>query len=475
MSGFNSFQIIRTGLLGSQRALETVGKNIANANNKGYSREEVLFAAAEPIHVINGIGRGLSAAQVVRYRDEFLDRQFRTRNAWSGFYSTQSGALEKMEQILGDLGDGGIHQSLEAFWGAWKNLAVRPSDLTAKQGIISAAQNFLDEAKRAFDGLYQLRQDLEDQVQQKVALVNQAATQLADLNRAILAGQASSESTHDLADRRDQLIDSLAQLAGASAILQPDGTTTVYIGSLPLVDGGSATTIQLGTALEGNLDTPPLTSTQQVISTLPWNATTTWNVTSGEIGALLQVRDQTIPAYMKDLDTLVRTVATEVNRVHRDDGTGVPDPAIPDIFTINNTWMDITLDPAVAGNPAAIWPHGVLPSGTPGPSDGDRARAIANLGDQQIFAGNLTPRDFLRGVSTKLGFAVRDAGARAEAAALQVEQAELQRANVSGVSIDEEMTKMIQYQQSYNAAARVMTTVDEMLDILINRVGLVGR
>ncbi|HLO04930.1 MAG TPA: flagellar basal body protein, partial [Symbiobacteriaceae bacterium] len=103
MSTFNSLNTIRTGLFGSQRALETVGKNISNANVKGYHRQEVLFAAAEPSHVINGVGRGINSAQVVRYRDEFLDRQFRARNGWSGYYASQADSLSQIENLVGDL------------------------------------------------------------------------------------------------------------------------------------------------------------------------------------------------------------------------------------------------------------------------------------------------------------------------------------------------------------------------------------
>lgn len=488
MSTFSSLNTIRTGLFGSQRALETVGKNISNANVKGYHRQEVLFAAAEPSHVINGIGRGINSAQVVRYRDEFLDRQFRARSGWSGYYSTQANALSEIENLMGDLNDTGLKASLESFWNSWKTLALHPSDLSMKQGVVESAKTLIQEAKITFSGLQDLRTSLDGQLQQKVELVNQAAAEIASLNQSIQVAQAAGQEAHELTDRRDQLVDSLAQLAGASAITQPDGTTTVFINSMSgsssgafvLVQGNTAMTMTATQAMEADLDPSGITSTTQLVTNLTYNGTPTpWNVPSGEIGALLEARDQIAPDFMQRLDDFVRGIANQVNSLH---GTSV-DPSIPNIFTIDpaGTWMAIDVNAAVVADPSLIYSAGTLPTGGPPwpvTDNGDRARQIGALADSAFLTmggQSLTGRDFLRGLSTEIGFAVKDATARAEAASLQVDQTEQQRASVSGVSIDEEMTKMIQYQQSYNAAARVMTAVDEMLDILINRVGTVGR
>lgn len=494
MSTFSSLNTIRSGLFGSQRALETVGKNISNANVKGYHRQEVLFAAAEPNHVINGIGRGINSAQVVRYRDEFLDRQFRARNGWSGYYATQANSLGQIEELLGDLSNTGLKASLESFWNSWKTLALHPSDLSMKQGVVDAAKALVQEAKITFTGLQDLRTGLDEQLRQRVELVNQAAAQIASLNKAIQVAQAGGIDAHELADQRDLLIDSLAQLAGASAVTQPDGTVTVYVGSASgntsgsfiLVEGARAMTMTATQAMEADLDPSAVTSTTQLVTKLNYNGTQTpWNVPSGEIGALLEARDEIAPAFMQRLDEFLRGIATQVNDLYR--GGTPPDPNIPDdIFTIDpsNTWMAIDVNQVLVNDPSLIYAAGgaapVRPAGTPWPvsDNGDRARAIGALADSAFLTmgtQQLTGRDFLRSLTTEIGFAVKDATARAEAAALQVDQTEQQRASVSGVSIDEEMTKMIQYQQSYNAAARVMTAVDEMLDILINRVGLVGR
>lgn len=492
MSTFSSLNTIRTGLFGSQRALETVGKNIANANVKGYHRQEVLFGAAEPGHVIGGPGRGINSAQIVRYRDEFLDRQFRARNGWSGYYATQANALGQIESLVGDLGEAGLKVSLDTFWNSWKRLALNPSDLSMKQGVVDAAKSLLQEAKSTFTGLQELRSDLDDQLRAQVDLVNQAAGELASLNKSILAAHAAGQSPHELADRRDQLIDALARLTGASAVTQSDGTVTLFVNSQTagssssfiLVEGAQAMPITATQALEADLDpSATITSTTQLLTNLTYNGTQSpLSPASGEIGALLAARDQIAPSFMQRLDSFMRGIATAVNNLHG----STTDPNLEDLFTIDpsNTWMAIEVNAVLVADPSRIYAAGgaapTLPPGTPWPTtdNGDRARQIGALSDSAFLAmgaQNLTARDFLRSLSTEIGYAVQDATARAEAAALQVDQTEQQRASVYGVSIDEEMTKMIQYQQSYNAAARVMTAIDEMLDILINRVGLVGR
>jgi flagellar hook-associated protein 1 FlgK len=488
MSTFSSLNTIRSGLFGAQRALQTVGNNIANANVKGYHRQEVLFTASEPIHVINGVGRGINSAQVVRYRDEFLDRQYRARSGMSGYYSSQANSLSDVEQLVGDLGDSGLKAATERFWASWKTLALHPSDLSMKQGVVSAAQQLVQEAQITFTGLHEMRTNLDDQIQQKVTLVNQAAAEVASLNKSIQTAQASGNSAHELADRRDQLIDSLAQLAGASAVTQPDGTVNVFIdsmntgtpgksGSFLLVEGGTAATMTATKAMEADMD-PNLavTSTTQPVTSLTYNGTNIpWNVPSGEIGALLDARDQAVPSFMQRMDSFLREVATKVNSVH---GTAV-DPNIPDFFTLDpaNIWMTIDVNPALVADSSKVYSASATPAGPPPwpvTDDGDRARQIGAMADTAFLTmgtQTLTARDFLRSLSTEIGFAVKDASSRGDAASLQVDQAQQQRESVTGVSIDEEMTKMVQYQQSYNAAARVMSAVDEMLDILINHVG----
>lgn len=486
MPSFNSLYTVRSGLFAQRRALEVVGQNIANASTVGYTRQEVAFAAAAPAQIIRSAGRGVEDASVVRYRDEFLDRQFRVRNSAVGYQDTLNKQLAQIEHIVGDLSEGSMRTALDDFFNAWQNLSLRPADPSARILVTAAAEEMLSQASITFGELTGTRENLEEAIRMKASEVNTAAQQLAEINRMLRSGDVNQSQSNELRDRRDMLIDSLTRIAGVTTASHTDGTVTVYLGSLPLVDKEFAYTIDATTAQEADMDPDPtLSSTQQFVSSLTWNGTLNQaKFSSGEIGALLELRDQGIPSYMKYLDNLVRTVATQVNDLHNN---GVPPADQIDVFEINGTpaqWMSIQLNPLIKADPARlIAGTGAVVGGVfvVAPGDGERARAIAGIRNMEIMTGDpvgtrmVTPGEYLRSVSSLIGIQVQMAGQRVDAANLQMEQAERYRQSVSGVSLDDEMTKMIQYQQAYNAAARMMTTIDEMLDTVINRVGLVGR
>lgn len=485
MPSFGSLYTVRSGLFASQRALEIVGQNVSNASTAGYTRQEVAFAASEPNQVIKGGGRGISDATVLRYRDEFMDRQFRSRSGAHAYHDARSSHLAQVERIMGTLQDGGMRTALDSFFNAWHNLSIQPSDASARMLAVDAAAEFVNQSKATFNGLIDLRASLDEALRNDVASVNLAARQIAEINRQILTGEASKGSTNELRDQRDKLLDSLSQLTGATVQPQADGSVTVQIGSLLLVDKSTSFTIDQTVALEPDMD-PDVTvqSTRQYTANFTWNGTgTPVKFNSGQVAGLLDLRDQTLPDFMKYLDTLVRTVADQVNTAHK---AGVPAANQVDIFNINPpfNWMGIDVNPAVQNNPGLLTAAGSWP---PAPGDGDRARQIGALRDATVLTDSATwprplvgaqtvsPGQYLRTIVTVLGLQVQQSQRLSDSAGKQAEMAEKQRQSVSGVSLDDEMTKMITYQQGYNAAARMMTTIDEMLDTLINRVGAVGR
>lgn len=499
MSSFGSIYSVRSGLDAARRALDVVGQNVSNANTNGYSRQEVSFVAAEPANVIRSAGRGISEVQVLRYRDEFLDRQYRNRAGMQGYFDTLSTQMGEVEQIMGDLSSTGLRNALDTFFNSWDSLSSRPNDAAARADVVSSAQDFISMAKEAFAQLQGLRNTADEAIRNKVDDINGATQQLADLNQAIMQAEIGGKQTaNDLRDRRDRLLDSLSKLAGTTNVVHDDGTATVYLGSLPLVDKHLAYPIDMNSQVEADLDPGALTSVQQKLTTLTWNSGSKMTgaaFSAGEVAGLLAVRDQVAPEHMKYLDNLVRTVATSVNTIHMaPDTAGTPQigfftDSTGDPLFGTNKWMDIQVNSAIVADPSQIVAAGTVPAPAippapptaPAASDGQRALDIARLRDQTILTGapvgtrQLTASEYLRSVSAQLGIAVQHAQGQAEGAALQVAQADKQRQSVSGVSLDDEMTKMIQFQQAYNASARMMTTMDEMLDIMVNRVGLVGR
>lgn len=469
-STFGTLYTVRSGLDAARRALDVVGQNVSNANTVGYSRQEVSNVAADPGHVINSAGRGVSEVNVVRYREEFLDRQWRSRAGSQSYYDTRSSMLGQLEGVVGDLSEGGLRTALDNFFNSWDNLASHPSQASARTQVVSNTADFLSQAQAVFNNLKDLRMGVDENLQTKVQDLNNAAQQLAELNKQITAAETNPQKANELRDRRDLLVDSMAKLAGVTAATQADGTVTVNLGAYLLVDRNQAYTIDASYQQES-------AGARQTLSVYTWNGTSNpVTFAGGELGALQELRDTEIPNQMKYLDNLVRTVAANVNAAHT---AGVPAASQVNIFNIQSTdYMDIVVNPAVQGDPNQILAAATLPASA---SDGDRALGIARMRDSAILTGEpmgtrtVTAGEYMQSVSTMLGMQVAQATQRSQTAALVMAQADKQRQSVSGVSLDDEMTKMIQFQQAYNAAARIMTTVDEMLDTVVNRVGLVGR
>lgn len=496
MSTFGSIYSVRSGLDAARRALETVGQNVANATTHGYSRQEVSHIAAEPTNVIKSAGRGIADTLVLRYRDEFMDRQFRSRAALQGFHDTMYAQLAHVEEVIGDLAEGGFRTALDQFFNAWDNLASRPTDSAARSQVVTSAQDFLNTAKAIFNDLATVRSEADEAIRNKVDEINSAAGQIATLNQEIMSHEIGGQTANELRDQRDRLLDSLAQLAGTSVVHHNDGSVTVHLGSMPIVNKQNAYPVDKTLAMEPDRD-PDLTlvSYQQQLTTLTWNGTNNpAPFQTGEVAGLMKLRDEVVPEYMKYLDTLVRTVAEEVNDLHNDPDLG--GTAQIDFFTAANGagalgkgHMDIGINSAILADPSKVVAAqdvpapAVPPATTPPPaaSDGRRAQAIARLRNSLILTGapvgtqQVDPGQYLRAISSNLGVKVQQALGLSESASLQVAQAERHRQSVSGVSLDDEMAKMIQFQQTYNAAARMMTTLDEMLDVVVNRIGLVGR
>jgi flagellar hook-associated protein 1 len=483
MSSFYGLYSVRSGLDAARRAMDTVGQNVANANTVGYTRQEVSFTSAEPPHVLKA-GRGIAEVQVMRYRDEFLDRQFRSRSGMQGFFDMVGTQLAQVEQVVGDLSETGLRTGLDRFFNAWDTLAQRPNDTAARSGVVLAAQDLVSQAQGTFNELLQTRATVDEMMGAKVDQINSASDQLASLNKAIMAQEIGGQTANDLRDQRDRLLDSLSKLAGATSVTHQDGTVTVHIGSLPLVDRTVSYQVIATASMQPVDPTDPASVSQATRSfSLAGNLLT---FASGEVGGLAAVRDSAIAQYMGYLDKVLRTVANAVNTIHTgNDAAGNPLPTPIPIFTsstgsggIGAQWMDIGVNSAVVSNPSLLMAGNTVPGAA---SDGQRALAIARVRDTAFAFGAptgtaaVTAGEYLRAVSSTLGLAVQDAQRQSEAASMQTAQAEKNRQSVSGVSLDDEMTKMIQFQQTYNAAARMMTTLDEMLDTVVNRIGVVGR
>lgn len=439
VSSFMGLQTALRGLLAQQRALDVTSHNVANANTAGYSRQEAVMAAADaltlPAGAIQGgagaqLGTGVEVEAYRRIRDGFLDLQYRAQAMRLGEHAAKSRSLDQAEMALAEPGESGIAAQLERFWSGWADVANAPESTASRQALVEQARA-LATAFRSLDAqLATVGQQAGDEYTAITAVpgeVSQLADDIARLNDAIRTAQASGAQPNDLLDRRDALLDRLSALAQVSTTDLGDGTIRVNFGdaALPLVDGTTVTWPQ-------GLTAP-----------------------GGKLGALLQLSAPagTIASYRNDLDNAAQMLADTVNALHNG-GTGI------DFFTYTAGSEAATL--AVSVTPATV-----RTSTTPAVGANDVAMAIAGL------RGGAADQAYTSLVS-RLGSDVRDSLRTERNAQFLLDAVQDRRDSASGVSLDEEMSGLIRFQRGYQASARAMSTLDEMLDVLINRTGRVG-
>jgi flagellar hook-associated protein 1 FlgK len=427
-------QTALSGLLAEQQALDVAGHNIANANTEGYSRQTVVMETNQAIAVpslsaITGegaqLGTGVTVETYTRIRNAYLDAQYRTQNSALSGAATQAEALEQAQSAFNEPTSTGIASQLSNFWSAWNSLADAPTSEAAKEGVVAAGQRLAG----AFNQLSAQLQTISGQVSQQYEArtgesgeVAQYAHQIAQLNEQIKLSEQAGQPPNDMLDRRDLLLDKLSTLANVTVTQQANGEDTVSFGDAakPLVEGTTVNWPQTLSAAAG-----------------------------GQLGALLALNGPAggLTGFQNELDAVAASVAASVNELH----TATP-------FFTGTTAATLTV---------AVKASEVQTSSTEAPGGNDIALAIAALRGGSADEG-------YSGLVGSVGSKVQ--GAKNEQANLQTTLTAIgnQRQSVSGVSLDEEMTNLITFQRGYQASARTLTTMDEMLETLIEHTGRAG-
>ncbi len=473
-------EIAKRALIAHRQALDVAAHNIANARTTGFSRQRVNLRTTPPIPGSTGrdvagvgqFGTGMEVASVTRLRDLFLDRQFRDRATSLGYWQTRDQVLAEIEQIFAEPSNTSLRTALDDLWQAWQQLANNPESLAARETVLQRAATVVDLLREADRYLReQLRLNLNASVEQKVDRVNQLAEQLARVNERIIYARGAGQEPNDLMDERDRLLDELARIVAVDTVEEASGAVRVLAGGTALVDGVRAyrMAVQADPA-NGNL------------WTVVWAGTTlAADVGGGELGAYLELRDGVVTDFLRRLEDLAWALATGVNALHAGgyDLTGAPVAGTPweQVFIVPAARADFRLG-TLEVNPDLVADPGRLAaaSSPASPGDGSNALAIAQLRFQpQASLGGATMDDFYRSFVASLGAQADGARRMTEVQQALTDKIDNQRQSVSGVNLDEEMAQLIQYQYAFQAAARLVNTLDLMLDTVINRLGLQGR
>jgi flagellar hook-associated protein FlgK len=468
VSTFGSLNIAVTALWAQRTALDVTGQNIANANTDGYSRQRVELTAigGSPIpamhSITNGVGTGVQINSITRIRDTFLEARAQTETGNLASVNAKDATLANIEVAFGEPGTSGLQSVLSDYWAGWDAIANQPADLPSRSQMLVRAGGVVDTLKGVSSSLGALWLANRTQLDASVIDVNATAASVAELNQAIMRATQAGLPAAELSDQRDLLVLSLSNEVGATTRPGKDGTVDVYVGGNALVRGALAEKLQVDGATLANLAAgdPPRVS---------WVRDGSPATLGGVVGGELDALNVTIPTYQAKLDSVAADIAGQVNSLHVAgfDLDGNPGKAVfgggPPVTAANIT-VAITDPRLVAASKVATTPP-AKPS-----LDGGLADAIA-----QIRSGVTSPDAGYRKAIVDLAVEKQGAGRAVVIQSAITSQVNNSRESVSGVNLDEEMVNMVSYQHAYEAAARLLTAIDEMLDTLINRTGVVGR
>jgi flagellar hook-associated protein 1 FlgK len=446
ISSFYGMQTSLRGLLAQQRLLDTTGHNIANASTQGYSRQEATLAAsaATPVQVSGSqastgafLGSGVDVQGFRRVRDQFLDAQYRGQNTNLSDWSARSSTLNNVELSLSEPGTNGINAKLSKFWDAWSTLTHAPNDLSAKQALVQTGAALTDSIQAVRDQMVTAQQSAQDQYAQITGPggdIANAAAELAGLNKTISGFITAGDPPNDLMDRRDQLLDQLSGYGQLSIDSLSNGSMNVSF-----VDGSTGTKYSIVSGSTADWAGPPAGD---------------W-APGGQLGGLLSAAKTpggTIDGYLATLDSFSQSLADTVNTTYGASffTTGTPAGAT------------IQVDPALMAAPGSVT------SGSGAAGSTDIALKVSQLRGTPAIDG------VYQAFVTKVGGDLQNAQSMEANAQVLADASEDRRSSVSGISMDEEMSHLVQFQRAYQASARAMSTMDDMLDVLINRTGRVG-
>lgn len=469
-STFFGIELGKKSLMTHQLAMHTTAQNIANSGTPGYSRQKNVLIATDPfnapqmnrLELPGQLGTGVTLQSIQRARDMLLENEIRREISGQSSLDHKVKYMEQVEAALQEPSDMGIGKALDNFWASWQEVSANPEEIAARNTVLSRADQLVKVLQKKDTDFAQLQAMTDQEIRTQVAQINELASKIRDINVEINKSLGVEMQPNDLLDKRDFYLRELAEITNYQGQQMGNGLYSITINGRTLV--------QDGTFIPLNVSNDPLNHGFAAITWSDDNSPVT--ITSGQIAGLAEMRDSVIPSYRNSLNTLAQGIMNTVNPAHAAGyGLNAAAPSGQPLFT-GTDLASMALNPALAGNPAGL----AAATNPSAPGDGSNALAMAQLQNSLSMAGgtqtigtyyqNMIAQIGLDSKNMKLDQANQDA---------IVDSLDEQQKSVAGVNMDEEMTNMMKYQDAYQAAIRVVSTMDEMLNTLINQMGLVGR
>ncbi|MCH6266834.1 flagellar hook-associated protein FlgK [Neobacillus citreus] len=469
-STFHGLELGKRGLFAQQTALSTTGHNIANANTAGYTRQRAEMQATNAIPQPGmqtdrspaQLGTGVEVNKLVRLREEYLDVQLRGENKNLGYWEAKSDTLSKIEELLNEPSDTGLAFVMDEFWKGWQELSKNPDSAAARAVVKQKGIAVTETFKYITDALSQMKTDLVTVVKTKGDEIQSIADQIGKLNDQISRLVPHNYEPNDLYDQRDVLLDRLSKLVDVNVSPAANGMINVSIGGKELIAGKTVNSFSVYNPVTGEV-TPPQINNADI------------NLVSGELFGRLEAYNKVIPDIETKINKLAEVFKDSVNTVHKSGFDLDGNPGV-DFFSGTNA-TNLNVNAVIMTSLNAIAAAKKDSDGAFSTGNGKNAQDIAAIkfNNSLDFNGTKsTADDFYRNIIGQLGIDSQESQRMYDNSQIIINQVENRRQSVSGVSIDEEMANMIKFQQAYNAAARVVTVMDQCLEKIINGMGRVG-
>lgn len=496
---FGGLYVSVSGIYANKKALDTVSHNISNVNNPNYVRQNAIHAERRYSKSQNlkfQTGTGVNVQEIRQIRDEFLDIKIRREMATFGYYNTKSEILGEIEDIFreikvpDEIDSGGLQDVMDDFWNSWTELSKEPDSLTIRGLLHENAVAFTTTVNHISTQLDDLQFNLNKEMLNKTEEVNNLLKEIASLNKQIklAEGYGANVSANDFRDNRNAALDKLSQLIPITHYENKYGEEVVSLHGRDLVNG------DYFNPLEIRLD-------DKGYGQIHWSDTGDKIDLKGlgELGGYIDARDQVVEEYKDRLNVMVDQLAKAVNKEHLKgksldwNSSNPDDPATTKIkfFEFDTNDKD-NIAANIKVNPELEDFNKIAASETGAKGDGEIAKAILKLREKTLFNeyksdnkyenvdlekadGTATIDDFYRDLVLSIGLERQQSRDMAENQIMLITQIDQRRQEISSVSLDEEMADMLKYQHSYIANSRVINAIDEMMDQVVNRLGLVGR
>lgn len=454
----------KRSMMNSQSALQTVSHNIANKTTEGYSRQRVDQVTAPPVNEGKlQLGMGSRAAQVTRISNPFIDKQIQGAAREMGFLNGQAETLGRVEQIFNEQQNKSLNQYVSDFFNSFRELSNNPESTTVRTIVKETAEALAKDFRRVDDQLDTIRKDTDFQLQARVGEINGMTKEVADLNQKIAAVEIQNITANDERDRRDLLVKKINEIVDIRVAEGDAGMINISTaGNALLVTGYSQVNLKAKTDpstgkleifAEGQAGTQDLRITERI--------------KGGITGGLLSVRDKVITGVKEKMDNLAHTLAHEVNKAHVQGFDRSARPGV-EFFEVGDkvgASRSLKVNSMISNDVSRI------AAGAAGGAPGDNtvANVISKIQYKQVFdGGTATLDDYYNAQVGKIGVVTSQANKAVETQGNILKQIEKLRESVAGVSLDEEATKMIEFQKAFDASARLIRVADEMFETVLS-------